>query len=107
MQAYSNPERADDPHALPDIEVYELTAHECAAMDEDAIAEYMRKPQYVLAGMNSRTQDAMLDAMVAELGIRGGWFWQSAFPGCMPDGPPMGPFATQAQALADAQQNQE
>jgi hypothetical protein len=24
-QAYSNPERASDPHALPDIEVFHLT----------------------------------------------------------------------------------
>lgn len=31
MQAYSNPERANDPNALPDVEVFELTAREAAA----------------------------------------------------------------------------
>ncbi len=29
-QAYSDPSRESDPHALPDIEVFELTAHEVA-----------------------------------------------------------------------------
>lgn len=31
-----------------------------------------------------------------------GWYWWSCFPGCLPDGDPMGPFATEAEALADA-----
>lgn len=32
-----------------------------------------------------------------------GWFWWSCFPGCLPDSEPNGPFATEAEALADAQ----
>jgi hypothetical protein len=32
-----------------------------------------------------------------------GWYWQSCFSGCLPDGEPVGPFATEAEALADAQ----
>lgn len=32
-----------------------------------------------------------------------GWYWWPCFPGCLPDGEPNGPFATQAAALADAQ----
>ena len=31
------------------------------------------------------------------------WYWWSCFPGCLPDGEPEGPFATAAEALADAQ----
>ena len=31
-----------------------------------------------------------------------GWYWQAGFPGCLPDGDPMGPFATSRQALEDA-----
>jgi hypothetical protein len=31
-----------------------------------------------------------------------GWYWWSCFPGCLPDGDPMGPFDTKAEALADA-----
>jgi hypothetical protein len=32
-----------------------------------------------------------------------GWYWWACFPGCMPDGEPSGPFATEAEAIADAQ----
>lgn len=30
-----------------------------------------------------------------------GWYWWSCQPGCLPDGDPSGPFATEAEALAD------
>jgi hypothetical protein len=32
-----------------------------------------------------------------------GWYWWACFPGCLPDGEPMGPFKTEAEALEDAQ----
>jgi hypothetical protein len=32
-----------------------------------------------------------------------GWYWWTCFPGCMPDSDPYGPFETEADALADAQ----
>lgn len=76
MQAYSNPKRASDPHALPDVEVFELTDREAAELD------------------------STLDV---ECGLTGGWYWQPCFPGCLPDGPPIGPFPSRAEALADAQ----
>ena len=31
-----------------------------------------------------------------------GWYWQACFPGCLPDGDPVGPFATEDEALDDA-----
>ena len=31
-----------------------------------------------------------------------GWYWWACFPGCMPDGEPMGPFAYSRQAHQDA-----
>jgi hypothetical protein len=102
-QHYSSPEREHDPHALPNIEVFELTATEVATMDEDMVHEYGKRHEFRLATMNSRVREAMLDAMVEEKGIQGGWFWQACFPGCLSDGDPVGPFATRAEALADAQ----
>jgi hypothetical protein len=30
-----------------------------------------------------------------------GWYWQACFPGCMPDGEPVGPFETKAEAIED------
>ena len=39
-----------------------------------------------------------------ELGeMPAGWYWWACFPGCLPDGDPFGPFETEAEALADAQ----
>ena len=57
--------------------------------------------------MNSRVQEAMLDAIVEEEGITGGWFWWTCLPGCLPDSSAMGPFETRALALADAQENSD
>lgn len=103
MQAYSDPTRANDPYALPDIEVFELTAEEVAATMEDDIYEFSKRHEFRLCHMNGRARSAMLDAMIDELGIKGGWFWHACFPGCLPDGDPVGPFDTRREALADAQ----
>lgn len=35
----------------------------------------------------------------------GEWFWQACFPGCLPDGDPVGPFITEIDAIADAMNN--
>jgi hypothetical protein len=32
-----------------------------------------------------------------------GFYWWACFPGCMPDGDPEGPFETEQEAIADAQ----
>ena len=75
MQAYSDPSRESDPHALPDIEVFWLNAGEFE-----------------------------FDASQGEEGFNeAGWYWWSCFPGCLPDGEPNGPFETEEEALADAQ----
>jgi hypothetical protein len=31
-----------------------------------------------------------------------GFYWWACFPGCMPDGDPFGPFETEADAIAEA-----
>jgi hypothetical protein len=74
-QAYSNPERASDPHALPDVEVFHVSTKESADFWADANGDPAEP----------------------------GWYWWACFPGCLPDGDPNGPFATEAAALADAQ----
>ena len=99
MQVYSDPSRDDDDkYALPDVEVFQLTATEVAEMDEDSIHEFSRRHEFRLASMNRRVRDAMLDAMVDELGITGGWFYWYCLPGCMPDSEPHGPFDTAEEA---------
>lgn len=34
--------------------------------------------------------------------LRCGFYWQACFPGCLPDGEPMGPFRSEAAAIRDA-----
>lgn len=34
-----------------------------------------------------------------------GWYWWACFPGCLPDGDPVGPFDTEEEALADARES--
>lgn len=45
------------------------------------------------------------DYLVGEDGeqLPAGWYWWPCFPGCLPDGEPVGPFDTEEDALADAQ----
>lgn len=33
-----------------------------------------------------------------------GWYWWACFPGCLPDGDPQGPFATEQEAIDNAQE---
>lgn len=101
-QHYSDPMREPDPHALPNIETFRLTATEVAARDEDTIHEYMRRHEFRLASMNRAVYERMIDAIVENEGITGGWFWHACFPGCLPDGEAFGPFPTEADAVEDA-----
>lgn len=76
MQAYSCKARAKDPHALPDLEVFFLSGRTIVA---DDIRDDDGEP------------------------ASPGWYWQACLPGCMPDSEMNGPFASEAEALADAQ----
>jgi hypothetical protein len=75
MQAYSNPERAFDPYALPDIEVFLITSAEALERNKGLDVEDHYEP---------------------------GWYWWACFPGCLPDGEPNGPFLTAEDAMMDA-----
>lgn len=78
MQAYSDPKRENDPHALPDLEVWKVSEREIAS------------------------------GTFAELGLEEvGWYYWHCFPGCLPDSDPIGPFASSDEALADAREGAE
>lgn len=104
---YSDPSREDDAHALPDVWITELTAEEVAEHQEDEIHSLMRRPEFRLASMNSRVREKLIETLIAEEGITGGWCWYYCFPGCMPDSGPNGPFATHDEALADMRDSQD
>src|SRR5215813_6530990 len=99
---YENDAREQDPHALPTIEVFQLTALEAAELHDDDIRQYLKRPEFRLATMNGRDRERMLDAMIEELGIEGGYFYHFCFPGCLPEGEPIGPFKTYDEALQAA-----
>jgi hypothetical protein len=79
LQAYSDPERENDPHALPDVEVF-----------------YIPMPRRAYDQCEHRESAGCEDCPEP------GWYWWSCFPGCLPFGEPIGPFSTEAEALADA-----
>ena len=79
-QIYSDPTRESDPHAQPNVEVF--------YMDDDQALEYA------------------LFGTAYGMDAEAGWYWQPCFPGCMPDGEANGPFKTEAEAIADAQEVQ-
>ena len=80
-QNYSDPKRASDPHALPNVEIFYAKAGELGP------------------GQGDHPDDAESSAE--------GWYWWPCFPGCLPDGDPIGPFDTEAEALADAQEGSD
>ena len=81
-QHYSNPSRENDPHALPDVEVF-----------------------YARAGELGLSTDA--DPYAEPEANEAGWYYWFYFPGCLPDGDPIGPFSTRDEAIADAQEGNE
>ena len=91
-QAYSDPTRADDPHALPNVETF-----------------YMDVREFVEAGVDTWMHQRTIEldpspfSNLTDCSSLEGWYWWSCFPGCLPDSEPMGPFDTETEALADAQ----
>tara|TARA_R110000824_G_scaffold395209_1_gene595691 strand:+ start:305 stop:571 length:267 start_codon:yes stop_codon:yes gene_type:complete len=82
---YSDQERETEEHALPNVEVFYRT------LAENIADEWVGETRCAAHRID--------DNEVWEPG----WYWQAGFPGCLPDGEPSGPFATEAEAIADAQ----
>ena len=74
---YSDPARADEQYALPNIEVFYLS--------QDEIDDLSR------------------DSEETELHEQGWYFW-SCFPGCLPDSDPAGPYASEQLAIDAARE---
>ena len=78
---YTDPNRESDPHALPDVEVFQT--------DERG---YVNGEPFVLPHEPGERA----------YGVRNGWFYAYGFPGCLWDSDPIGPFDTEEEALAEA-----
>lgn len=98
MQAYSDPKRESDPHALPDVEVWcdKITVVKCTCGDYEV--------PYDTAHAESDSYCPSCERPVVEVEDteREGWWWWTCFPGCLPDSEAHGPFETGEAALADA-----
>ena len=99
-QFYTDPDRSSYEYALPDAETFQLTAEEAAVLDEDAVSEAGER--FPLMHMNSRERERAIAWIIDEYGIIGGWFYWCCFPGCLPDGPAVGPFKSETSARAAA-----
>ena len=102
MQFYTDTIKQNDTYSMPDAEVFQLTAREVAELDEDTIREYMRRNEFRLASMNSRTREQMFDTMIEENGIEGGWYFHFCFVGCLPESSPFGPYPSRDAAIQAA-----
>jgi len=91
VQAYSDPKRESEPTALPDLEVWKHTTFEGDNPDEC--------PRGTVVGPQEEEYQHEHGPTECD-----GWYWQACSPGCLPDSEPIGPFATKAEALADARQ---
>jgi hypothetical protein len=101
-QVYSDHTREIDPYALPDIEVFyarpvvigcSLCGNTVTPWDGEYDKQSVECP---LCG------DKAVNGRFARHST-GHWWWWPCFPGCLPDGDALGPFGTEAEAIADAQ----
>ncbi len=104
MRFFSDPSRKNEKYALSDCEAFQLTAEEVAETMEDEIYSLMKRPEFRLAGMNSCVREKMIETLIEENGIEGGWFYWYCFPGCLPEGSPVGPFETCDEAVKACQE---
>lgn len=90
-QVYSNPERENDPHSLPDCEVFYMSADDFINADKGT-------------WMFDLMQDSHLSPQETAEGLSG-WYWWACFPGCLPDSEPNGPHASEQEAIDAAQED--
>jgi len=86
------------PKQIEEVSIYQLTAAEVAATDEDLVYEYSRRREFRLCFMNSQDREKMLDTIVTEQGIKGGWFYEFESLGF-----PIGPYTSYRDAQVAAE----
>lgn len=102
-QHYSDPERASETYALPDVEVYYYDGSEIFEGGYEGRCDDCNQRTMLADGFGSEQN---LCVPCAREQFKPGWYWRTCFPGCMPDSDPFGPFATEAKAVADAQEQE-
>ena len=102
-QHYSDPEQELSPTSLPDVEVWEdyisIVHSRCGDFKVGRESESAR------GFCPSCDRATCVDEV--ETTEKTGWFWWTCLPGCLPDSDPYGPFASEAEALADARERND
>ena len=93
---YSDPKRAGETWALPNVEVFEVTAQEFWSA-------FVADDSTWLAQTMSEAIDVGFDAVEAARDLAGWYYWY-CFPGCLPDSEPCGPYASETDAVEAAQE---
>ena len=94
---YSDPERENEVTALPDVEVFAAPVIEC----KECGTETMQAADW----SDPIAADCPSCLATIHRGLtRDGWFYAFGFPGCLWDSDPVGPFDSEEEALAEAQQ---
>lgn len=107
---YSDPEREDDPYSLPDIEVFFRSASEAASIlvdNEGRDGSGGLADEWLLA-IEDYPDTSSLEfwgRLVVLCGNLEGWYYWTCFPGCLPEGDPIGPFETEEEALEAARED--
>jgi hypothetical protein len=90
MYVYSDPSRENDPHALPNVEVFDAAVFVCGYCGTRLFPE-----ECDCAGKEPAEG-------------RGFKYWYAyGFPGCLWDSEPVGPFDSEESAIADMLENAE
>lgn len=73
---------------------------------EEALEEAVRKVRSLASSLEDIRRDIRTDAIDPWYQAEG-WYYRSCFPGCLPDSEPIGPFASEEEALEDARRGLE
>lgn len=103
-QIYSDPSRATNPHALPNVETFHIDATRLG-FEPKSECGYSVYPACDQPFYPMECEEDICPECAEPL-LSPGWYWQACFPGCLPDSAPVGPFATEADAIADAQKQE-
>jgi hypothetical protein len=100
-QHYSNPDREDETYALPDVETFTARYGDCpfctSTVIEDGSGQFHCE----------ECRDGRKGQGVVPEDIKTGWFYWYCFPGCLPEGDPIGPFETEDAAIGDMRERQD
>jgi len=90
---YSNPARESEPTALPNVDIWRDDGRECADCGSTVPVSSMEPGIDACPDCGSTARPSATFP---------GYWHAFGFPGCLHDSEPVGPFDTEAEALADA-----